>query len=195
MVLFKKIKAPLSDEDIIELYWQRDESAIDETDFKYRKYLFTIAYNILYSNEDCEECLNDTYLGTWEAIPPEHPNYLKAFLTTIIRRVSINRYNEKNREKRIPSNMTDSLEELGDIMGENSIVQEIQAEQLGKIISDYLRSLNKRQRYIFMSRYYMAEPIDKVARELGMSKSTVNKEIALIKSGLKKVLEREGYRV
>ena len=195
MVLFKKIKAPLSDEDIIELYWQRDESAIDETDFKYRKYLFTIAYNILYSNEDCEECLNDTYLGTWEAIPPERPNYLKAFLTTIIRRVSINRYNEKNREKRIPSNMTDSLEELGDIMGENSIVQEIQAEQLGKIISDYLRSLNKRQRYIFMSRYYMAEPIDKVARELGMSKSTVNKEIALIKSGLKKVLEREGYRV
>ena len=194
-MLFKKIKAPLSDEDIIELYWQRDESAIDETDFKYRKYLFTIAYNILYSNEDCEECLNDTYLGTWGAIPPERPNYLKAFLTTIIRRVSINRYNEKNREKRIPSNMTDSLEELGDIMGENSIVQEIQAEQLGKIISDYLRSLNKRQRYIFMSRYYMAEPIDKVARELGMSKSTVNKEIALIKSGLKKVLEREGYRV
>ncbi len=195
MVLFKKIKTPLSDEDIIELYWQRDESAIDETDFKYRKYLFTIAYNILYSNEDCEECLNDTYLGTWEAIPPERPNYLKAFLTTIIRRVAINRYNSKNREKRIPSNMTDSLEELGDIMAENSIVREIQAEQLGKIISDYLRLLSKRQRYIFMSRYYMAEPIDKVARELGTSKSTVNKEIALIKSGLKEVLEREGYRV
>ncbi len=195
MVLFKKIKAPLSDEDIIELYWQRDESAIEETDYKYKKYLFTIAYNILYSNEDCEECLNDTYLGTWEAIPPERPNYLKAFLTTIIRRVSINKYNEKNREKRIPSNMTDSLEELGDIMGENSILREIQAEELGKIISDYLRSLSKRQRYIFMSRYYMAEPIDKVARELGTSKSTVNKEIAIIKSGLKKVLEKEGYRV
>lgn len=195
MVLFKKIKTPLSDEDIIELYWQRDESAIEETDFKYRKYLFTIAYNILYSNEDCEECLNDTYIGTWEAIPPERPNYLKAFLTTIIRRVSINRYNEKNREKRIPSNMTDSLEELGDIMGENSVVREMQVEELGKIISDYLRSLSKRQRYIFMSRYYMAEPIDKVARELGMSKSTVNKEIAVIKLGLKKVLEREGYKV
>ena len=195
MVLFKKIKAPLSDEDIIELYWQRDESAIEETDFKYRKYLFTIAYNILYSNEDCEECLNDTYIGTWEAIPPERPNYLKAFLTTIIRRVSINRYNEKNREKRVPSNMTDSLEELGDIMAENSVIREMQAEELGKIISDYLRSLSKRQRYIFMSRYYMAEPIEKVARELGMSKSTVNKEIAVIKAGLKKVLEREGYRV
>ena len=195
MVLFKKIKEPISDEDIIELYWQRDERAIEETDFKYRKYLFTIAYNILYSSEDCEECLNDTYVGTWEAIPPERPTYLKAFLTTIIRRVSINKYNEKNREKRIPSNMTISLDEMDDIMGENSVIREMQAEELGKIISDYVRSLSKRQRYIFMSRYYVAEPIEKIAQELGMSKSTVNKEITFIKAGLKTVLEKEGYKV
>lgn len=195
MILFKKIKEPISDKDIIELYWQRNEKAIEETDFKYRKYLFTIAYNILYSGEDCEECLDDTYLGTWNAIPPERPNYLKAFLTTIIRRVSINRYNEKNREKRIPSNMTDSLDELGDIMEENSVVKDMKAEELGKVISDYIRTLSKRQRYIFMSRYYTAESIDKIAQELGVSKSTVNKEISFIKLGLKIALEKEGYKV
>lgn len=195
MVLFKKARVPLDDSEIIDLYWQRDEKAIDETDFKYRKYLFTIAYNILYSNEDSEECLDDTYVGAWNTIPPERPSYLKAYLTTIIRRVSINKYNEKNRNKRVPSNMTESLDDIGDIMGEDTLINEIQSEQLGKAISDYLRTLSKRQRYIFMSRYYVADSIDKIASELNVSKSTVNKEIALIKSGLKAALEREGYTV
>ena len=195
MLLFKKARESLNDADIIELYWQRDERAIGETDFKYRKYLFTIAYNILYSNEDCEECIDDTYVGAWNAIPPERPAYLKAFLTTIVRRISINRYNEQNRKKRVPSNMTDSLDELEGIMGEDSLSAEICAEQLGKVISEYLRSLNKRQRYIFMSRYYVAEPIERIAQELGVSKSTVNKEIVTIKNGLKTALSKEGYTV
>ena len=91
MELLKTLRGPASDEVIIDLYWSRDERAIDETDFKYRKYLFTIAYNMLYSKEDCEECLNDTYLGAWESMPPTRPSYLKAFLTTIVRRVSIKR--------------------------------------------------------------------------------------------------------
>ena len=91
--------------------------------------------------------------------------------------------------------MTESLDDIGDIMGEDTLINEIQSEQLGKAISDYLRTLSKRQRYIFMSRYYVADSIDKIASELNVSKSTVNKEIALIKSGLKAALEREGYTV
>lgn len=78
-------KKPISDEKIIELYWSRDEKAIEETDLKYKKYLFSIAYNIVCDRLDCEECLNDTYLGAWNAIPPSRPNVLKAFLTTIVR--------------------------------------------------------------------------------------------------------------
>ncbi len=195
MGLFKNARVPLEDTDIIVLYWERDERAIDETDFKYRKYLFTIAYNILYSNEDCDECLDDTYIGAWRAMPPECPKNLKAFLTTIIRRVSINRYNEKNREKRVPSNLTASLDDIGDMMGENTLINEIEAEELGRAISKFLRTLSKRQRYIFMSRYYVADPIDKIANDLGISKSTVNKEIASIKTGLKESLEREGYAI
>ena len=195
MGFLDRFAPPLEDEEIIDLYWDRDEKAIDETDKKYRKYLFTVAYNILYVREDCEECINDTYVGAWNSMPPERPTYLKAFLTTIVRRVSINKYNEKNRQKRVPSSLTDSLEDLGAGMPDNSFMDDFEAERLGKIISDYLRTLTKRQRYIFMSRYYVAEPIDKIASELSMSRSSINKEIAVIKGGLKEALEKEGYTV
>lgn len=195
MGIFKRMRAPVADEEIIELYWNRDERAVEETDLKYRKYLFTIAYNILYSNEDSEECLNDTYMGAWQAIPPQRPLNLKAFLTTIAHRVAINRYNKSKSQKRIPSNLTSALEELDYMLGEDSINSEIDAKHLGEIISAYLKTLSKRQRYIFMSRYYMAEPIEKIASDLSVSKSTVNKEIVSIKVGLKNALEKEGYKV
>lgn len=195
MALFGKSKRPLSDDEIIELYWQRNERAIEETDVKYRRYLFAVAHNILNSNEDCEECLNDAYVGAWNAIPPQRPTYLKAFLTTIIRRVSINRYNEINRQKRVPSALTLSLDEIGAFVSDTSLEGEEEAQRLGRVISDYLRTLTKRQRYIFMSRYYMAEPIERVASELSVSTSTVNKEIACIKEGLKEALRKEGYTV
>ena len=195
MNLFKRIKAPGTDEEIIELYWNRDERAIDETDLKYRKYLFTIAYNILYSNEDSEECLNDTYMGAWNAIPPQRPLNLKAFLTTIVHRKAINRYNQTKRQKNIPSNMTVALDDLSYALADDAESDDIDAKELGEVISAYLKTLSKRQRYIFMSRYYMAEPIEKIANDLSVSKSTVDKEIAIIKAGLKETLEKEGYRV
>lgn len=195
MGIFNRLRPPLNDCEIIDLYFARDERAIDETDKKYRKYLFRVAYNILYVNEDCEECLNDTYVGAWESMPPERPTYLKAFLTTIVRRVSTNRYNERTRQKRVPSNLTDSLSDIEYFMPDNSFMKEIEAKELSKVISEYIKSLSKRQRYIFMSRYYTAEPIDEIAAELSVSRSTVNKEIAFIKEGLRIALEMEGYTV
>ena len=195
MGIFNRIRAPLPDEKIIDLYFDRDERAIDETDLKYRKYLFTVAYNILYSNEDCEECLNDTYVGAWNTMPPQRPLNLKAFLATILRRNAINRYREAQMQKRVPSNLTSALEELDYMLSSDTIENEIDAQRLGEIISAYLKTLSKRQRYIFMSRYYMAESIDKIASDMSVSKSTVNKEIAFIKEGLKNALEKEGYEV
>ena len=88
----RSVKTPMDDEEIVELYWNRNERAIEETDFKYKKYLFSIAYNIVHDRLDSEECLNDTYLGVWKAIPPTKPNVLIAFLTTITRRIAIKRY-------------------------------------------------------------------------------------------------------
>jgi len=189
-------KAPMSDEQIVALYWARDERAIEETDFKYQKYLFSIAYNVLHDTGDCEECLNDTYLGTWQAIPPARPNVLRAFLTVIARRIAIKRYHHKQRQRVIPSEMTVSLSELEDfIAGEDEIAKDFDAARLGRVISDFIRSLSDRRQLIFMNRYYSCEPIDTIARELRLSRSSVNKELAAIRRALKAVLEREGYNI
>lgn len=192
----KTLKVPLDDEKIIELYWQRDEEAIEATDFKYRKYLFRVAYNIVRDNVDCEECLTDTYLGAWNAMPPSKPSVLKAFLTTIMRRISIKRYHSNLRKKVIPSEMTVSLSELEDfIVGDEDVGDDFDAVKLGEIISNFVRCLSEREKFIFMSRYYLAEPIDIIARNLGLSRSTINKELAAIRSALKEKLESEGYLI
>ena len=183
-------KLPINDEQIISLYWSRNEKAIEETDFKYRKYLFTIAYHIVQDPHDCEQCLNDTYLAAWNAMPSARPNMLKAFLTTIVRRIAINRYHSNRRR----SEMTVSLSELEDFLSdEESVDSQLDAKELGGVISDFVRSLPQRRRFIFMSRYYAAEPIDTIAKELAISRSMVNKELAAIRKALKEKLESEGY--
>lgn len=189
-------KEPLSDEQIIELYWSRNEMAITETDFKYKKYLSVIIYNILNDNLDCEECLNDTYLGAWNAIPPTRPNVLKAFLMTIARRAAIKRYHSKNRKRAVPSEMTVSLSEIeAFVAGDDDVAEGFDAERLGRVISDFLRSLPTRKQFIFMSRYYSANSIDVIARELNLSRSMINKELASIREDLRIALEKEGYDV
>ncbi len=184
------VKLPLDDEKIITLYWSRDESAIDETDFKYRKYLYTVAHNIVGGEKDCEECLNDTYLATWNAIPPTKPAVLKAFLTAIIRRIAVNRYHKNLRH----SEMAVSLTELEDFLsGQEDVSAKAEARELGRVISDFLRELSSRKRYVFISRYYMAEPIETIAKELNLSRSMVNKELAAVRKALRQKLESEGY--
>lgn len=183
-------KSAISDESIIALYWNRDESAIEETDLKYKNYLYSVAYNIVHGSLDCEECLNDTYLATWNAIPPSKPNVLKAFLTAITRRIAINRFHSNMRH----SEMTVALSELEDFLTDSeSVDSQFDAIELGRVISDFVCSLPERRRFIFMSRYYAAEPIDTVAKELGLSRSMVNKELAAIRKALKEKLESEGY--
>ncbi|MBE6609874.1 MAG: sigma-70 family RNA polymerase sigma factor [Ruminococcaceae bacterium] len=189
-------KNVLDDKDIVELYWQRDEAAISETDKKYKKYLFTVAYNIVHDTPDCEECLNDTYIGAWNSIPPSRPSVLRAFLTTIMRRIAINRYHSKIKKSAIPSEMTVSLSELEDFIDDGSSAEEkLDTYIISKIISGYLRSLSERNRYIFMSRYYLANTVNKIASDLNLSCSTVNKELAFIRKGLKEKLESEGISI
>ena len=189
-------KVPMDDEKIVELYWERDEKAIEETDFKYKKYLFSIAYNVVHDRLDCEECLNDTYRGAWNAMPPSRPNVLKAFLTVITRRIAIKRYHSNSRQNVIPSEMTVSLSELEDfVAGDGDVGADFDAERLGHIISDFVRSLPERRQFIFMSRYYIADSIDTIASDLGLSRSMVNKELAAIRCALKEKLESEGYSI
>ncbi len=194
MELQTKERATMPDEQIVELYWQRDEQDIKETDIKYKKFLLSVAYNIVHDMCDSEECLNDTYIGAWNSIPPARPTLLQAFLATIMRRTAIDCYKARKRQKRVASELTVSLSEIEDfIADDDDTYSETDANELGRVISDFVRSLSYRRMYIFMSRYYIARPIKEIATLLGCSESTVHKEIASIKRDLKKKLEKEGY--
>ena len=184
-------KQPLSDEQIIELYWQRQENAISETDKKYGAFLFRIARNILHDRSDCEECKNDTYLGVWNAIPPTRPTEFAAFLVQIMRRIAINRYKERTCKKRIPSELTVAMEDVQNTLQSNDAVDvAYQAQEVGKIINDYVKALPDRQRYIFIDRFYLSESVEAIAADLKISPATVYREIEKIKQGLKLHLER-----
>ena len=195
-VMSRQTTPPANDEQIVDMYWQRDPDAIQETDNKYGKLLWNVAHNILFDSQDCEECRNDAYLGIWNAIPSTRPKAFHAFIMQIMRRIAINRYKEKSRQKRIPSQLTISIEELENAVSCGRSVEEAyEAEEIGRMISEYVRTLNERQRFIFVDRYYLAEPVEKIAADLSISVQTVYREIEKIKQGLKSHLERNGVYV
>lgn len=186
-----ELRLVVTDEQIIEMYWQREANAIQETDKKYGHLLLSVAHNILHDSLDCEECKNDTYLGVWNAIPPARPTAFPAFIVQIMRRIAINRYKETMRKKRIPSELTISIEDVENMVHSGSSVEEAYAaEEVGKIIDDYVRTLTDRQRYIFIDRYYLSESVVTIASDLSISAQTVYREIEKIKQGLKNHLER-----
>ena len=185
----------LTDNEIVELYWARKERAITETERKYSQFLFRIAYNILYDRSDCEECQNDTYIGIWDAIPPTRPSVFRAFFAQIVRNIAMNKFIEKMRKKLIRSEFTTSFEELYDsLCSTESVEEKLEAEEVGKMISEYVRGLSKKQQYIFVGRFYIADSVEHIAGELSMTTSSVYKTIDRIKRGLKRYLqEREVY--
>ena len=194
MVLQTRQAATMSDEQIVELYWQRDEQAIKETDIKYKSFLLSVALNIVHDMCDSEECLNDTYIGAWNTIPPARPVALQAFLGAIMRRTAIDRFRANNRQKRVASEFTLSLSELEDFIADKGdMEEEMETKELSRLISDFVKSLPDRQMYIFVSRYYIADPLLTISKELGCSVATVKRELAKIKTSLKKRLESEGY--
>ena len=183
----------ISDEEIVALYWQRNEEAIQITRDQYGKFLYRIAYNILHDHADCEECQNDTYLGVWHAIPPTRPKSFRAFIARIMRNIATDKYYEKTSKKRIPSELSVSLEECGEFLSHHENPDDrVLAEELGKMISAFLWSLSEKDRYIFMSRFYLVEPIDVIAKELHLSESAVYKKLTKLKRDLKQYLEERG---
>ena len=186
----------MNDSEIIELYWRRDERAINETDVKYRRYLYRVAKNILNSAQDCEESLNDTYFITWNKIPPAKPKAFQTFLSKITRDVSIDKYRKNAAEKRIPAELTASLDELDDTMAfEVSAEESFIVNQLSVILNSYLRELPKRSVFIFVSRYYYADSIETIAKMLKVSESTVFRDLAKIRKGLCDRIEAMGYKI
>lgn len=180
----------VTDEQIIELYWKRDEKAIKATAVKYGEMLFRIAYNILHDEPDAEECTSDAYLSVWNRIPPVRPTYFRAFIAKIMRDITINRYHQRTSKKRIPSELTVSLDELCDVFSHDRLPQDEYAiKELGKAISDYVRGLSLRRRYIFIGRFYFCNTLEHIASMLDVSVATVWREIKEIRQGLKIYLE------
>ena len=188
----KKSKAQLSDDEIIELYWSRNEKAIEETDSKYGKYLFTIAYNIVHDKLDCEECVNDTYLGTWNRIPPTRPNAFQLFITKIMRNIAVDRFRKNSEKKRVPSEMTVSLRELDEcIQPSDSVNEEYLLKETVRILNEYIKQLPEKSEFIFVCRYYYSDQISSIAKMIGKSEDAVYRELRQIREGLRLLLEKE----
>ena len=183
----------LSDDQIVELYWTREERAISATAQKYGKYLFTIAYNIVHDNLDSEECVNDTYLGTWNSIPPARPNAFQIFISKIARGIAINKFKSKTAKKRIPAEIITALDELDECIScDSSMEHDILVRSLGKVISEYLDSLDDDMATVFICRYYYSDKIDDIAKMQNVHRSTVFRALAKMREDLRERLIKEG---
>ena len=186
----------MDDRQIIELYHKRDEKAISETALRYGKYCFSIANNILEDRQDSEECVNDTWLKTWNSIPPHQPSNFKLYLGKIVRNISFNKYKEKNAAKRGGYEITLALEEIDEFISDVSGVEsEIEERAFMGAINRFLRSLRDREYSIFIRRYFHAFSIGRIASMYGMTESAVSKTLARTREKLKKYLRSEGYIV
>ena len=183
----------MDDRQIIALYNERSEAALSETEKKYGRYCRTIAYNILNNEEDSEECVNDTWLKAWEAIPPQCPDSLAAFLGKITRNLALNLYKHKNREKRGGGQTMLVLEELAEcVPGTDSTQEAVNEALLAEVLNGFLAELPTEKRKIFMRRYWYLSSVREIAEEYGLSESKVKMTLLRLRSKLKTVLEKEG---
>ena len=184
----------MDDQKIIELFFERSELAIQSLAAKYEKLLHKISFQILHNDEDVAECLNDTYLGVWNAIPPTRPNPLSAFVCKITRNLSLSKYRSNTAAKRDAS-MEVSLEELMPSIPTPSAEEEWNAVELGRQINQFLHTLDKENRVIFVRRYWFADSVKDIARDLRISENLVSVRLKRLRQQLKISLEKEGYLV
>ncbi len=184
----------MQDEAIVELYWQRDESALRETENKYGGYLSRVAINILSDTEDAREILNETLLCAWNTMPSQRPTFLGAYLSKITRDLSIDRYRTRHRKKRVDSEYTVSLDELGDIAA-NEHECELDYILLGEAIEKYLRTISHEARTVFVQRYFLSDSISEIARRLGCGEGRIKSLLFRVRKGLREHLIKEGYEI
>ena len=184
----------MEDQKIIDLYWQRSEQAIAETDAKYGGYCFSIAYNILTNREDSEESVSDTYLAAWRSMPPKKPGILSAFLGKITRHLSIDRWRRRTADKRGGGQVPLALEELENcVSGTESMEQALQRKELTVLVNRFLDSLPETERNVFLSRYWYVDPIQDIADTFGFTAAKVNSMLHRTREKLRKQLQKEGY--
>ena len=184
----------MEDERIVDLYWERNGSAISETAEKYGKYLHSISYQILQNSEDAEECVNDTYNDAWQSMPPHRPSVLSTFLGKITRRISIDLWRKFSAEKRGGGTAALALDELEDcVSGIEDVVTEVEGLELQKKLNDFLLSLPNLERQVFMCRYWYMDTISDIAKHFACSESKIKSMLYRTRKKLGTMLKKEGY--
>lgn len=182
----------MEDEKIIDLYWQRDQAAIHETDLKYGRQLQTLSFHILNNREDAEECVSDTYIAVWGSLPPCRPSRFQAFIAAILRNISLKRVRERSAKKRGGGQLDLALEELDECLGSGFCVeQEVEQKELTEKINQFLFSLSPDDRKIFMCRYWLLAPVNEVAARMGFSQSKVKSSLHRTRQKLQIYLRKE----
>ena len=182
----------MDDNKIIELYFERDESAITETDRKYGAYCFTAANNILNDRSDAEECVNDTWFHAWNAMPPKRPQVLKMFLLKITRNISLDRYKASHTKRRGSGETELSINELSEcVAGTKDIFGEVMEREVSRLIREFVHGLPERERSVFIRRYFFLESVRTVAQRYGMSEGSVMTQLSRTRKKLKDLLEKE----
>ena len=184
----------MDDKGIIDLYFSRNQDAIAQTDKKYGRYCYSIAYNILTNKEDAEESVSDTYMTAWRAIPPRRPSVLSTFLGKIIRHISIDRWRERSASKRGGGEVTLALEELEDcVAGRQNVEMEYERKELIRAYVKFLDALPVTERRVFLRRYWYVDSIETIAKEFGFSQSKVKTMLHRTRAKLRKTLWEEGF--
>lgn len=184
----------MEDSQIVELYLNRDENAIRETDIKYQKYCYSIAYNILHNIEDANEIVNDTYWGAWSSIPPNVPKVLSTFLGKITRNISLKKLRTVNSAKRRNEEVNIIFDEISDcISSKQNIENEIEAKELSLFINHFLYSLSETERSVFVCRYWYFDSISDISEHSGFSQSKVKSMLFRIRNKLHKKLKEGDF--
>ena len=183
----------MTDHAILELFNRRDEKGLAAVQEQYSGYCYTVAYNVLGSREDAEECVNDTLIRLWNSIPPAQPESIGAYAAAAARNIAKNRWNQLHAQRRSGTEASIALEELV-ISPEapDDVENEIDSRETGEAINRFLGGLHEKQRKIFVQRYWYFMPVEDIAADLRIPKSTVTVTLVRLRKKLRDYLEQEG---
>ncbi len=186
----------MEDKEIIELYLAREEAAVSATAKKYGNYCYSVAYNILYNNEDAEESVNDTYLGAWNSIPPHKPEVLSSYLGKITRNISLKRLREKQAQKRGSGELSLAYEELADCIPTNHDIDSgLAAKEIATCLNAFLSALPATERHVFICRYWYFDSIASISRQFGFRETKVKSMLFRTRTKLRDKLKKEGVLI
>ena len=183
----------MNDSITVQKFWNRDENAIADAKVQYGNYCLYIADNVLHDRQDAEECLNDALLAAWNSIPPQKPENLRTYLGKLVREIAINRRKTSRRQKRIPAEITQPLDEIAEMVSGGDFEEGIERAELAREISRFLSGIDETKRNVFIRRYWYYDPIESICKRYGFGKSKVLMMLKRTRDDLARHLKEEGF--